>query len=134
MKDECLFCKIAKGEIPCHKIFENDDVIAFLDISNEGEGHTLLIPKKHCKNLLDCDEKTLSNLFLIAKKISNHYVENCNFDGVNLFVNNNESAGQSVFHLHLHIIPRKKDDNILPWKIEKTQCDLVKIKEKLELK
>ena len=109
---DCIFCKIVNGEIPCYKIFENDYVPAFLDIAGDVDGHTLVIPKKHFKNVLDCDEIYLSKIIEAIKIISNHYVNNCGYDGVNILNANNEEAQQSVFHLHFHIIPRKKDDNL----------------------
>ena len=110
--DDCIFCKIIKGEIPCYKIYEDDYTFAFLDIAGDVDGHTLVIPKKHCKNILDCDEETLMHVMNTVQKISKHYTQNCDYDGVNLINANNESAQQSVFHFHIHIIPRKSDDNL----------------------
>ena len=104
--EDCIFCKIVKGEIPCFKIFENESVLAFLDISNDTEGHTLVIPKNHCENLLDCCENDLFEVIKAVKLISNHY-KNLGYEGINIQNNNGKIAGQSVFHLHFHIIPRK---------------------------
>ena len=107
---DCVFCKIINGELPCYKIYENEYVLSFLDISNDVKGHTLVIPKKHYKNVLDCDDKYLSEVAKAIKVISNHYVNNCGYDGVNILNANEKAAEQSVFHLHFHIIPRKNDD------------------------
>ena len=108
--EDCIFCKIVKGDIPCYKIYEDENILAFLDIAKDVYGHTLVIPKKHCKNILDADNEVLKNVMIAVKKISNHYVNDCGYDGV---INaNNECAEQSVFHLHIHIIPRKNGDNL----------------------
>jgi len=109
--NNCIFCKIIKGEIPSYKIYEDENVYAFLDISKDVFGHTLVVPKKHCKNILDAETNTLIHLTKAIKTISEHYI-NCGFDGINTFNNNEESAGQSVMHLHFHIIPRKNNDNV----------------------
>ena len=107
-----IFTKIAKGEIPSYKCAENDDFYAFLDISPLAEGHTLVIPKKHVESLLECDSETMTHVMETVQKISRHYVENCGYEGVNLFNCTKECAGQSVFHFHMHIIPRKSGDGI----------------------
>ena len=111
----CIFCKIIKGEIPSYKIYEDEYTYAFLDIANDVDGHTLVIPKKHVKNILDCDNETLMHVMNTVKKICNHYVDNCGYQGCNI-INANELAGQqSVFHLHIHIIPRKENDGVDAW-------------------
>ncbi len=131
---DCLFCKIIKGELPSYKIYEDDDVLAFLDIMQEGYGHTLVVPKSHCENVLDCDVNALKSVMSAVKVISNHYVKNCGFDGVNLFINNGVHANQKIFHLHFHIIPRKKDDEIASWKLPKYNFNLEDVKKDLEVK
>lgn len=108
----CLFCDIIEGKIPSYKIYEDEDTYAFLDIACDAYGHTLVIPKKHCENVLDADDQTLAGIMRTVGKISNHYVKDCGFDGVNILNASGESAEQSVFHLHLHIIPRKSGDNM----------------------
>lgn len=113
--DNCVFCKIISGEFSSRKIYEDDSTLAFLDISKDVDGHILVVPKKHSKNILDCDEETLTKVMATVKKVSNHLVENCGYDGVNLLNCNDESAGQTVPHLHIHIIPRKNGDNIDAW-------------------
>ena len=112
---DCVFCKIAKGEIPCSKVYEDDDTLVFMDIAGDVDGHMLAIPKKHVKSILDCDTETLQHLMETVKKISIHCTEKCGYDGVNLLNANEESAGQSVPHFHFHIIPRKNADGIDAW-------------------
>lgn len=135
MKD-CLFCKIINGEIPSYKIYEDEYTYAFLDISNDANGHILVIPKNHCTNILDAEEKDLGYVMKAIKKISNHLVENCGFSGVNILNANGEDAEQSVFHLHFHLLPRMKDDGFhifptLPKNEHSMQelCDKLKVKE-----
>lgn len=110
MKD-CIFCKIINNEIPSYKIYEDDHTFAFLDISNDCYGHTLVIPKKHFDNIYDIPEEELACIFKAIKTISAHY-KSKGFDGVNIINNSGRSAEQSVFHIHFHIFPRKENDNI----------------------
>ncbi|MBR5232433.1 MAG: HIT family protein [Clostridia bacterium] len=112
---DCVFCKIAKGVIPGFKVYEDEHTLVFMDIAKDVDGHMLAIPKKHVKNILDCDDETLHHLMTAVKKVSNHCVDACGYDGVNLLNASDESAGQSVPHFHIHIIPRKKGDGIDAW-------------------
>lgn len=112
---ECLFCKIINGEIPSLRVYEDESTVVIMDIANDVDGHMLAIPKNHFKNILDCDNETLSALSLTVKKVSNHCVINCGFDGINLLNASDECAGQSVPHFHIHIIPRRKDDSVDAW-------------------
>ena len=112
---ECIFCKIIKGEAPAMKIYEDEYTMSFMDIAKDVDGHLLLIPKKHFTNILDCNDEYLINLMRTVKRISNHLVDDCGYDGVNLLNASDESAGQSVFHFHIHIIPRKTGDHIKAW-------------------
>ena len=133
MKD-CLFCKIIAGEIPSYKIYEDEFVYAFLDIACDCYGHTLVIPKKHCTNVLDCDAETLCHVIDAVGKIARHYTENCGYDGVNILNASGASAEQSVFHLHFHIIPRKTGDGIHAWPFnEKHDFNLAEVCEQLKL-
>ena len=115
MVDDCTFCKIIHGEYSCMKVFEDEDTLAFMDAAKDVDGHILVVPKKHVKNLLDCDEDTLSRVMSTIRKVSKHLVRDCGYDGINLLNANEESAGQSVPHFHIHIIPRKKQDGIDAW-------------------
>ena len=131
---DCIFCKIINGEIPSYKIYEDEMTYAFLDIACDSYGHTLVIPKKHFTNVLDCEEEYLKATMATAQKISRHFVENCGFEGVNILNASGESAQQSVFHLHLHVIPRKSDDGIDIWALkDKKELDLEDICKKLKI-
>lgn len=130
----CIFCKIVNGELPSHKIYEDDDVYAFLDISCDAIGHTLVIPKVHYENILDVPNDVLSKVAIVIKKISNHYVYNCGYTGVNVMNASGIDAQQSVFHLHFHIIPRKNDDKLDTWpKLEKMEIDLKSVCDRLKI-
>ena len=111
MKD-CIFCKIVKDEIPSYKVYEDENVYAFLDVANDVYGHTLVVPKKHYENLMDCPDRTLGKIMASVKKIGNHFVNDCGFEGYNTFNNNGKSAEQAIMHLHFHIYPRKTNDGI----------------------
>ena len=113
----CPFCFIAEGKIPAKKIYEDNIVIAVLDINPANKGHTILIPKKHNPNLESIDDEDLSHIFLIASKIGNEIIKNLKADGVNIFLANGAVAGQNLEHIAVHVIPRYKGDNInLVWK------------------
>ena len=116
---DCVFCKIVRGEIPSYKIYEDENSLIFLDIAKDIDGHMVAVPKTHCKNILDCGDERLSQLMKAVKIVCKHCVENCGFDGVNLLNASGESAGQSVGHFHLHIIPRKKEDGENAWPVFK---------------
>ncbi|MCG3088665.1 HIT family protein [Sporosarcina cyprini] len=102
----CLFCKIIEGSIPGEIIYEDDHVVAFMDIMPVSEGHLLLIPKTHRENIYDMTEEEASHLFAVAPKIANAIKEEFKPAGLNLLQNNGAPAGQAVFHFHLHFIPR----------------------------
>lgn len=106
----CLFCEIASGNIPCYKVYEDELCLAFLDISQATIGHTLVIPKKHFKNILELDEETSSHIGKIVTKLAKNITTKLNINDVNILNNNGPLAGQSVEHFHVHIIPRYKND------------------------
>ena len=110
MKNDCIFCAIAEGEIPSFKVYEDDMVLAYLDINPFAKGHTLVIPKAHAAGLLDADDKMLSELVLRVKKVAAHIKEKLGCDGFNILQNNGEAAGQTVRHVHFHIVPRYGKD------------------------
>lgn len=103
---DCLFCKIIDGSIPSMKVYEDEFVYAFMDIVSLSKGHTLLIPKEHVANIFEMSSEVASNLFAVAPKIANAIKDTFNPAGMNLVNNNGEAAGQTVFHFHLHFIPR----------------------------
>lgn len=112
MRDEnCIFCKIANGEIPTRTLYEDDDFRVILDMSPATRGHALILPKEHYKNLYEIDDHTASKVLPLAKKMALVMTEKLGCDGFNVVQNNNEIAGQTVFHFHMHLIPRYNDDN-----------------------
>ena len=111
----CLFCKIVSGEIPGHKVYENDHVLAFLDIAPANHGHTLVIPKNHSENFVSTDEETINHVYKVAQRIAKSQRESLNADGINVTTNNGAAAGQSVFHWHVHVIPRYENDGHAMW-------------------
>lgn len=113
MKDNCIFCKIAAGEIPSYTIYEDNDFKAFMDISPASKGHTILIPKEHADNLFELNETVASKLLPVAARIAKALKAELHCEGLNLLQNNGEIAGQTVFHFHMHIIPRYKVDKVV---------------------
>ena len=118
MKDSnCIFCKIANGEIPSRTIEENDMFKVVLDVGPATKGHALILPKDHYTNLYDLPEDVAAEVYKTAKKIALKMKEKLGCDGVNVVQNNEEAAGQTVFHFHMHVIPRYKDDGqVIGWK------------------
>jgi len=113
---DCIFCKIINGEIPCHKLAENERAIAFLDIMPLTKGHFLIIPKEHYEFAEDAPPELMASLMELATRLAAAAKKALNFDGVNFLVNSGERAGQVVPHVHLHVIPRYTDDAIhWPW-------------------
>ncbi|HAU86450.1 MAG TPA: HIT family protein [Lachnospiraceae bacterium] len=113
----CIFCKIIEGEIPSKTLFENDEFKVIFDISPASKGHVIILPKYHAANIFELPEEVTSKAFILAKKVATVLKEVLDCDGVNILQNNGEAAGQTVFHLHIHVIPRYKDDNMgLTWK------------------
>jgi len=130
----CVFCGIVKGEIPSYKIYEDENVYAFLDIADDVEGHTLVIPKKHYENLIEMPDEELASVMHAVKKISKHYIDNNGFTGVNLINCCGKDAEQSVFHFHMHILPRKKGDDIKVYPVlTKLENNLEQVANKLKI-
>lgn len=114
--NDCIFCKIVKGEIPSSKVYEDVDVLAFLDIAPVNIGHSLIISKKHFKNIYETPEEILGSMMRAAKIISSAIKSETNADGINVTMNNDPAAGQIVFHSHIHVIPRLASDGFGLWK------------------
>lgn len=114
--ENCIFCKIVKGEIPCDKIYEDENVLAFLDIAPVNIGHSLVIPKKHFVNIYDTPEELVASMIKAAKLISKAIKSGVDADGINVTMNNDPAAGQVVFHSHIHIIPRLESDGFGLWR------------------
>lgn len=103
---DCIFCKIVAGDVPSSKVYEDDEVLAFLDITQVTKGHTLVIPKQHHRNLLEMNAETASTLFARVPQIAQQLKEKLGASGLNIINNNEEVAGQTVFHTHVHLLPR----------------------------
>lgn len=109
--DNCIFCKIANGEIPSKTLYEDEDFRVILDLGPATKGHALILPKDHYANLYELPDEVASKGMILAKKMATQMTEKLKCDGFNLVQNNGEVAGQTVMHFHLHLIPRYQDDN-----------------------
>ncbi|PIN78000.1 HIT family protein [Candidatus Woesearchaeota archaeon CG10_big_fil_rev_8_21_14_0_10_34_12] len=112
MGEECIFCRIVRGEIKAQIVDEDDNFIAFLDSNPVADGHTLIVPKKHCKTILDLPDSLGNELLGFIKKVSLKLVKAGKAEGFNIIMNNFSEAGQVVMHAHMHIIPRKEGDGL----------------------
>ena len=110
--DNCIFCKIALGQIPAATLYEDDDFRVILDIAPAAKGHAILLLKKHAANLFEADDDILAKALPVVKKVSAALCKTLNCDGINILQNNGEAAGQTVFHLHIHMIPRYENDTV----------------------
>ncbi|MBR5798477.1 MAG: HIT family protein [Lachnospiraceae bacterium] len=128
--DNCIFCKLAAGEIPSKTLYEDEKFRVILDLAPATKGHALILPKDHYANLYEIPEEVAGEVMCLAKKMAVTMTEKLGCDGINLLQNNGEAAGQTVFHFHMHLIPRyAQDGKILEWdKLEMTQEDLEEIK------
>lgn len=110
VKEDCIFCKIANGQIPSKTLYEDEDFRVILDLGPATEGHALILPKEHAANLFELSEEQASKALLVAQKIAVRMKNTLGCDGLNLVQNNGEAAGQTVSHFHIHVIPRYKND------------------------
>lgn len=137
MEEECIFCKIAMGEIPSTKLYEDERVLSFLDINPAAKGHALVIPKKHYHTLLDMPHEELKEVMEVVQKVAAAIMSTLQAEGFNIIQSNKEVAGQVIPHVHFHIIPRSKGDNLnFQWEHGKAEQEELKkyaemIKEKL---
>ena len=116
-KEDCIFCKIANGDIPSKTLYEDEDFRVILDLGPATKGHALILPKEHADNLYELPDETASKVFVLAKKLAIKMKEKLNCDGLNIVQNNGEAAGQTVQHFHMHLIPRYEGDGVgLTWK------------------
>ena len=116
MQDNCIFCKIIAGEIPSATVFEDENFKVIMDISPAAKGHMIMLSKRHCENLLELDDATASSALLVARRLAKALKAELNCDGINLVQNNGEASGQTVFHFHIHLIPRYDNDQMsLGW-------------------
>lgn len=118
MRDEnCIFCKIAAGEIPSATLYEDEDFRVILDLGPASKGHALILPKEHYANLYELDDEVAAKVLVLAKKMTNVLKDILGCDGYNILQNNGEVAGQTIFHFHMHLIPRYKEDDVtIGWK------------------
>ncbi|MBR6239135.1 MAG: HIT family protein [Lachnospiraceae bacterium] len=129
--DNCIFCKIAGGDIPTNAIYEDNDYKVILDMSPATRGHALILPKEHYKNIYEMPEERVAGAFRLAGKMAQTMTDKLGADGFNIVQNNNEIAGQTVFHFHIHLIPRYEGDGqVVGWRPgESTPEELSKIKD-----
>ena len=109
-KDDCIFCKLANGIIPTNSIYEDEDFNVILDMAPAAKGHALILPKEHADNLYELPEETAAKVLVLEKKLAKYMTEKLNCDGFNVVQNNGTVAGQTVFHFHMHLIPRYEND------------------------
>ena len=123
---DCLFCKIIAGEIPCFKLFEDDETLSFMDINPANEGHALVIPKEHAKDVYAVSDTAITATVKTAKKIAAAVDKTLNPDGLNLLQCNGPAAAQSVFHFHMHVLPRREGDELkLNWGLKPGDMDAI---------
>ena len=127
----CIFCKIIAGEIPSAKVYEDDNFLAILDISQTTYGHTLVMPKKHYDNFLQMPKEEAGQLMELVNVLGNKIVKNLDAKGLNILINTNEVAGQSVNHTHVHIIPRYDENDTVSFSFKENKFDLNEILEKI---
>ena len=115
--ENCIFCKIANGEIPSATLYEDEDFRVILDLGPASKGHALILPKTHAANIYEISDEMAAKAMVLAKKMASKLTEVLNCDGFNIVQNNGEAAGQTVFHFHMHLIPRYKNDGVgIQWK------------------
>ena len=110
--ENCIFCKIANGEIPAATLYEDENFRVILDLGPASKGHALILPKNHAANIYELPDEDASAVFVLAKKLATKMTEILHCDGFNIVQNNGECAGQTVFHFHMHLIPRYKEDGV----------------------
>lgn len=124
---DCIFCKIVAGDIPSSKVYEDDQVLAFLDITQVTPGHTLIIPKQHVADVFDMDSEIASQVFARVPKIARQLKEKLGAQGLNIINNNGELAGQTVFHSHIHLLPRLDETDGLDIRFTTKEPDFAKL-------
>jgi histidine triad (HIT) family protein len=134
--DECIFCKLIKEDMPCHKVYDDDMVVAFFDILPISPGHTIVAPKKHASDIEGVSEEEIKMMALVLKKIGKAMIDGLGVKGYSIFLDNKSAANQHVPHAHFHIVPREEGDGLERWPSsgyndgEAERC-LMKIKAKL---
>lgn len=127
----CIFCDIIDGNIPSKKVYEDDKFLAILDISQTTMGHTLVMPKKHYENMLEMPENEYGELMMLVHRLASKIVDNLSASGVNILINTNASAGQTVMHTHVHIIPRYDENDTIKISFTENKYDLDEVLNKI---
>lgn len=127
----CIFCEIINGNIPSKKIYEDDDYLAILDLSQTTYGHTLVMPKKHYDNFISMPKKEAGKLMEVVNEVANKVYTKLDCKGCNILLNNNEIAGQTIMHTHVHIIPRYDENDSIEIKFNENEFDLDEIVKKI---
>ena len=126
-KDDCIFCKLANGDIPTRMIYEDDNFAVFMDMSPAAKGHSLVVPKEHYANIYEMPAELVGEAMKVAQKMAIKLTEALHADGFNIVQNNGEVAGQTVFHFHMHLIPRYEDDGqSINWKPMQVEAEAQK--------
>ncbi|MFL5827072.1 MAG: HIT family protein [Thermoleophilaceae bacterium] len=133
MPDDCIFCKIVAGELPSARIYEDEHAIAFLDINPWTRGHSLVVPRNHSSDLLEASDEDLAHVIAASKRVAGLLKERLGADGINLINSCGQAAWQTVFHLHMHVVPRYEDDPLrLPGQpMESDPGELAKLAEEI---
>ncbi|MBS3127693.1 HIT family protein [Candidatus Woesearchaeota archaeon] len=129
MASDCVFCRIIEGTLPSSQVYEDDDTLVFLDIAPVNKGHCLVIPKEHYEDAQDTPPETLANLVKVAQKVGDALVKGVHAEGFNIGINTKKAAGQVVFHIHIHVIPRFSHDGLKLWpgkKYEEGETETIK--------
>ncbi len=127
IKDDCIFCKLANGIIPTNSIYEDEDFKVILDAAPATKGHALILPKEHADNLYELPDETAAKALVLAKRLTKNMKEKLQCDGLNVVQNNGTAAGQTVFHFHLHLIPRyENDQQIIAWEPKSVAAEELK--------
>ena len=125
--ENCIFCKIANGEIPSATLYEDEDFRVILDLGPASKGHSLILPKSHAANIYELPDETAAKAMVLAKKMATKLRDGLNCDGFNIVQNNGEVAGQTVHHFHMHVIPRHAGDDVqVTWKQGETESESLK--------
>jgi len=128
----CIFCQIIDGSIPSYKVYEDDNYLAILDISQATYGHTLVMPKKHYDNILEMPSDEVKELMALTQKIAKDNITKLHANGVNILTNVNEVAGQSVKHTHVHILPRYNEQDTIKFEFRENKVDFDKLLKELQ--
>ncbi len=130
--EECIFCKLAHGEIPTNQIYEDEDFKVIMDANPASKGHCIILPKTHAANIFELPEEYCAKIFSVAKKCAAVLMKVLGCDGINVLQNNGEAAGQTVFHLHVHLIPRYQGDSVnIRWTAQPASEDLAALAEEI---